>query len=145
MTFLCCFLWNLLFCPLWTFCPWPHFFFQDWLGCIPQCNPLKLGHTLDIANIYRGMHAAQREVGVPLGSFTQTQSCTQLRLTRPATHVASFDEPSLDPHHSCSLKRQTHVSHTVCLPSINHVKFNFIPVNHPIHSTLLVAPPVWLI
>lgn len=80
----------------WTLCTWPlalppafFFFFKDGPSCIPQCNPFKLGHTLDIANMYRGMHAA-REVGVPPGSFTQTQSCAQLRLTGGCNTCGKF-------------------------------------------------------
>lgn len=70
--------------------PPPPLFFKDEPSCIPQCNPFKLGHTLDIANMYRGMQAAQREVGVPSGSFTQTQSCAQLRLTGGCNTCGKF-------------------------------------------------------
>lgn len=40
---------------------------KDGLGCIPQRNPLELGHTLGRANMWRGMHAAQRELVFPQG------------------------------------------------------------------------------
>lgn len=45
---------------------------EDGLGCIPQCNPLKLGHTLGRANMWRGMYAAQRVLVFPWG-HSQTQ------------------------------------------------------------------------
>lgn len=63
---------NMNFMPM-ASAPLSSFVLKDGLGCIPQRNPLKLGHTLDRANMWWGMHAALREVGVPPGLFTQTQ------------------------------------------------------------------------
>lgn len=143
MNCLCYFLWNLLFCsslrnPQWTFCPWPHFFLKDGLSCIPLCNPLKLGHTLDIANMCRGMHAAQREVCVPLGSFTQTQSCAQLRLTRGCNTCGNIWWAVTRPLPLLFLKRQTHASHT--LPSqYNPCQNVFDPCEF-----IPYIPPYWL-
>lgn len=55
------------FLPMASAPPSPPLVLKDGLGCIPQRNPLELGHTLGRANMWRGMHAAQREPVFPQG------------------------------------------------------------------------------
>lgn len=93
--------------------------------------------------MYRGMHAAQREVAVPSGLFTQTQSCIQLRLTGGCNTCGKLWWALTRPPPLLFLKK-TDTHHTLT-PVQAMSDFMWSTWIHPIHYALLTAAPDQLI